>query len=241
MEKNYERRKCNSMKKGVFGFILLIAGALMLSFNLGVLPAEFKSVIFSWQMLLIAIGLINISSKDSFILGVVLILVGGFFILPKFLVLPDNFISLFWPVILILAGLMILLKKWTLRHHFHVAKETNNDSGFIEETNIFGGNKTKINAPTFKGGKIVNVFGGSEINLMHTQLDEGKNLLEIVCVFGGVLLIVPADWIIKVEVASVMGGFSDKRVSIKSKTDDTRELIIKGVVVFGGGELKSFG
>jgi len=241
IETRFESGKCKPMKKGIFGFLLLAAGTLLLLFNMELLPVEYRSVVFSWPMLLIAIGLINITSKDSFVLGAILILVGGFFILPKFLVLPINFVSLFWPVLLIAAGLLIMLKKWRFQKYLHAVRNSELSSGYIDETNIFGGNKTKVNTPEFKGGKMVNIFGGSEIDLTQTKLGEGQNILEVVCVFGGFVLIVPADWVIKVEAASVLGGFTDKRLSIKTQNGDNKELIIKGVVVLGGGELKSYG
>jgi hypothetical protein len=59
-------------------------------------------------------------------------------------------------------------------------------------------------------------------------------------VFGGCKLIVPADWEIKVEVNAVFGGFSDKRLNLPTITEKSGKiLIIKGVAVFGGGEITS--
>jgi len=231
--------KRNPMKKFIFGILILLTGSLLLAFNLGALPVEYKRIVFSWQMLLIAIGLINLFSKDSYIFGAILIIIGGYFIIPKAFPGQTVLLSTYWPVLLIFLGLIIILKKGFFNFHNRI-KKTTTDSSFIEEVNIFGGNKHKVNAPSFKGGKIVNVFGGSHIDLSHTQLEEGKNILELVCVFGGVELIIPSDWIIHVETASVLGGFADKRININPQTTGNKELFIKGVVVFGGGEIKSY-
>jgi predicted membrane protein len=65
-------------------------------------------------------------------------------------------------------------------------------------------------------------------------------VLEIDCVFGGVNLIVPADWVVHVQIDSVMGGFADKRRSNDAVRDHSRELLIKGSTVFGGGEIRSY-
>jgi len=114
------------------------------------------------------------------------------------------------------------------------------ESGYIDETNIFGGSKRIISPSEFKGGKVTNIFGGSEINLTQTTLSEGKNVLDVTCMFGGVKIIVPSDWKVFVKVDAIMGGFDDKRMNIKADHDSTKELYIKGLALFGGGELKSY-
>jgi hypothetical protein len=57
--------------------------------------------------------------------------------------------------------------------------------------------------------------------------------------FGGSNLIVPDDWKVKSEVVSILGGFSDKRLIVPNP-DTEKTLLVKGVVIFGGLELKSY-
>ena len=61
------------------------------------------------------------------------------------------------------------------------------------------------------------------------------------CLFGGSKIIVPAGWRVKIEVTAIFGGYNDKRRSAP-KTDEVveRELVLRGVVIFGGGEIKSY-
>ena len=231
--------KNKRMKKIMFGLLLLTAGSLLLAFNLGALPMAYKSLVFSWPMLLVAFGLINLFSKDGYIFGAILLLIGGYFMVPRAFPEHTDVLSVYWPVILIVVGVIVILKKSIFNFKGRI-KKTNSDSSYIEDVNIFGGNKQKVNAPVFKGGKIINVFGGSQIDLSNTQLDEGKNVLELVCVFGGVELIVPSDWVVHTELASVLGGFADKRTNTNNQVQANKELFIKGVVVFGGGEMKNF-
>ena len=228
------------MKKITFGLLLLLAGSLLLAFNFEVIPIEYKHIIFSWPMLLIAIGLVNFFSKESYVMGTILMVIGSYFLILKGFPEYHNVLSLYWPVLLIFIGILVIVKKSSFNFHHHFEKNITTDSSFIEEVNIFGGNKHNVNAPFFKGGKIVNIFGGSQIDLTHTTLSEGKNTIDLVCVFGGVELIIPSDWVIHVEVASVLGGFADKRVMVNNNPQGGKELFIKGVVVFGGGEIKSY-
>ncbi len=239
---NNHCHKSSPMKKFILGFIVLTAGALLLAFNLELLPIVWKPIVFSWPMLLIAIGLINLAERDNNTFGVILLIVGGFFLLPKIIVFDFNFAKLFWPVMLILIGLLIMTKR-----SFHAPKrihlsnnpgETSTD-GLLDETTVFGGTK-KILTDVFKGGRVTNIFGGTELDLTRTEIIDGETILEVTSVFGGVEMIVPSDWEVKIKVTSIMGGFADKRYTLPSNPDNKKVLIIHGVVIFGGGEIKSY-
>jgi predicted membrane protein len=239
--------KTYRMKKFIFGLLVISAGALLIAFNQGYIPDEYRHIFFSWQMFLIAIGVINLGSSDSWIPGIVLIGVGGFFLLPELSPVYHDFAVTFWPVLLIVLGILIIFKKRRFRdhHRWHRRWEhhSNQDdfkfeNGFIDESNVFSGNKRIISPGEFKGGRISNLFGGSEIDLTQTTLAEGDNYLEIDCVFGGISLIVPGDWDIHIRVKTTMGGFVDKRRNVRT-TDTTRKLIIRGKTTFGGGEIKN--
>lgn len=237
--------KKHRMRKIILGFLVIIAGALLIGFNMGFLPVQYKDIVFSWQMLLIAIGLINLFGRDHWALGIILIAVGAFFLAPELYFFPFDFTGLMWPALLIILGLVIIFNRGRSRHRMHRWQRWHHESGdykiesgYIEESNVFSGNKHIFPPGEFKGGKISNIFGGTEIDLTQTTLAEGTNILEIDCVFGGINLIVPSDWNVKIAVKSVMGGFSDKRRIVKTN-GSKGELIIRGSTVFGGGEIKS--
>ena len=72
------------------------------------------------------------------------------------------------------------------------------------------------------------------------KLADGDNVLEIIAIFGGTTLIVPNDWRVNLDILPIFGGFGDKRIKDPNKTFlEGRSLIIKGVVLFGGGEIKT--
>ncbi|MDR3236349.1 MAG: cell wall-active antibiotics response protein [Prevotellaceae bacterium] len=104
-------------RKGVFfGLLLIIVGAWLIGMNVGLIDAPFRLVFFSWQMLLIIIG-ISALWKRHWITGALLCLTGGFFILPRLAkaypdllpALPDNFTSSYWAVLLICAGILCIV------------------------------------------------------------------------------------------------------------------------------------
>jgi predicted membrane protein len=250
MEQSVEKKfkQHSNAKRLVFGVLIMCLGAVLLTNNLGLLPWELKNIIFSLPMLAIAIGLLSLSGKNSFT-GIILIFIGIFFLIPEIFTFTFGFTHLFWPVLLIAIGLVIIFRhSFGIAGHMHAVrikdafseKKTSDDC--IEEVNIFGGSKQRFMSQNFKGGRITSIFGGSELDLTQSKLAEGTNILELVCIFGGSSIIVPPDWHIRSEVVSILGGFADKRhinTNTASKEKD-RELIIKGVAILGGGEVKSY-
>ncbi len=247
---NFEM-KSKFMKKLVFGLMVITFGLLLLARNLNLLSDEFREVVFSWPMLLIAIGTINLFGNDSWLPGVVIIAVGSFFLLPRIFYIPFDFGDIFWPSIFILVGVLMIVKNFgrkSFKHKYFKpdnrwytsANEGETGSGYVEETSIFGGGKKIVTSQQFKGGKVVAIFGGAEIDLTQAQMSPGTHVLEVTCVFGGVNLRVPSSWSVHLEMDNILGGFEDKRYfTTRVEENPEAELIIRGVAVFGGGELKS--
>ena len=65
--------------------------------------------LFSWQMVLIIVGLVLMAGKRSS--GIVLIVVGGIFLLPKLFVVPGLTFSMFFPVLLVGLGIAMIVRK----------------------------------------------------------------------------------------------------------------------------------
>lgn len=171
--------------------------------------------------------------------------------------------SLFWYMIIIIVGLSLILRnrgsfssgdsgkrhsRRPSRHGFDKDDETSgtqfgfsssSSNDYIDEIAIFGGGEKIITSDNFRGGKITTIFGGSDIILLHSQLAPGVNEIEVFSMFGGWTLRVPPNWQVKSEVVAVFGAVSDKRYIPENViNDNTRQLIIKGFVMFGGGEIK---
>ncbi len=116
-------------------------------------------------------------------------------------------------------------------------KTSSND--YLDSVNVFGGSHQTIYSKNFKGGEITAVFGGCDVNL--TQADfEGEIVIDVTAVFGGAKIIIPPGWEVKSEVTAVFGGLDDKR-SIQPISDGRhRLLIIKGLAMFGGVDIRNY-
>ncbi|MDR1866055.1 MAG: cell wall-active antibiotics response protein [Bacteroidales bacterium] len=242
----------------VFGLLVMAVGMLLFAFNIGFLPPEYKPIVFSWPALIMALGFVCLFSWYKRFPGIILLLIGGAFLLPKLHIDRLNFaVQNGWALGLIIGGLLLLYKaiwgrcpqerherfrmrmeRHRARHHahsweFHSATEP----GYIERNYVFSGNKEKINIQDFKGGDINCVFGGLELDLTDAKMAEGVHRLEINSVFGGVNLYVPVEWKIEIRQDQVFGRFLDNRPNPSFEVNDNSKLILEVTSVFGGGEI----
>jgi predicted membrane protein len=232
------------------GILVILIGLLLIFLNMGLIPGEFRSILFSWQMLLIAIGVIQLFNR-KFISGLILLIVGIFFITPHVVnIFPEvfkgvnpDFIHNFWPLLLVILGIIIVINALRPKSNNHMefsreytrSKETL--GGTFDKNVVFSGSEYIVLEPIFSGGELNAVFGGIELDLSKTNLPEGDTVLEINSIFGGVSIIMPDNWDVETNLTCVMGGFNDQRNSNVEYLPGKR-LIITGSCIFGGVDIK---
>jgi predicted membrane protein len=225
----------------IIGILLIIAGFILILKKTTVLPEPLDhfidNIIFSWQMLLIVIGVITIAGSDNKTPGIVLICVGGFFMIPQLFTDFFRSFNFFWPSIFIVVGVVLLINSKRIGQTLNYTSGSKAD--MIDYINVFSGAERQLITNNFLGGKITSIFGGGEVDLTRSSLAPGDNLIEITCIFGGTTIIVPENWNVILNVTPILGGFSDsRRIGSDVIKDTTRSLTIRGIVIFGGGEIK---
>ena len=253
---NHINNNQNQSKRLVGGVIMLLVGLIFLLRNLGM---YIPGWVFSWSTFLMVIGLC-IGFKRNFRGAGWLILfgLGSYFTLGK---ITDLDFGRSAPAVFLIAlGLWIIFKPKGSRK-FKRNKEgefekpnpefdfcpTARDSqakssdrfDIVDTVNIFSGSHQHVFSKNFKGGEVVSVFGGCELNL--TQADfEGTIILDVVAIFGGVKMLVPSGWQVKSEITALFGGVDDKRKMQTGDAEPAKIVILQGTAVFGGIEIKSF-
>ena len=109
---------------------------------------------------------------------------------------------------------------------------------YIDSTAFFGGVHKKIVSKNFKGGDVVTIMGGTEIDLSQADFT-GMVKLDVVQIMGATKIIVPAHWEVRTDVTAIFAGFEDKRQQPTINNPD-KILLIDGTSLFGGIELKNF-
>ncbi|MFI5160376.1 MAG: LiaF domain-containing protein [Sphingobacteriales bacterium] len=99
---------------------------------------------------------------------------------------------------------------------------------YIHSTAVFAGIKKTILSKDFKGGKVSNIFGATELDFTHADL-MGTALLDISQAFGEVSITVPADWRVEADVSQLMAVVEDFRNDVYRSKNSDKVLILKGI------------
>lgn len=231
----------------LIGVGLILLGVLYFLKEVDIIGEQLNHVIFSLPTGVLVIGIILFVNSRRKSLAYLLIALGSAgMIIKSFDLDYSDFIV---PVILLSLGFYIIYRHVEKQREVELKSDADSlrdqyrsEYDVLEEVSVFGGNKKIINSKNFRGGNITIIFGGSEIFLRDCELSDGENVLDLFVIFGGCDLTVPSNWNVKIDVVSLFGGFSSKRYNY-SKSDDVDEnktLVIKGLVLFGGGEMKVF-
>ncbi len=113
---------------------------------------------------------------------------------------------------------------------------TNDD--YLKSTAVFSDVKKTVISKRFQGGEIVNVCGGTDVNLIQADIQQ-PIVIDVFQLFAGTKIIVPAHWRIQSEVVSVFGEVDDRRFSQGTPYDDQKVVYIKGTSLFGGITIKN--
>lgn len=266
MEKeNINNRSSTGKKRIFFALLLIIVGFLLIGFDAGFIPEIYKSIVISWQMLLIVLG-VNAFYRKRYTAGLLLFSIGIIFLLPVlgrtfpeiFGVLHNLDLRLYWPIVLIAIGIaMIFTRTFSERRKNKYDKENsnievNNDASkdvdlkgiynngdSVDKNVLFSSSTQIVFSNNFKGGELNAAFGAIQIDLRKVKLSE-NNFLEANALFGSVILYIPEDWKINVKSENLFGGIQDKRINISQNFDDnTPALNFKGGCVFGSIEIRS--
>lgn len=241
-------------KRLYFGIILIVLGVVLILERLNLIPESLADMLISWQMLLIGIGVLSVIGGNR-TAGTILIVIGGTFLIPELITVPHELRRIYFPLILVGIGIAILFRQ---RDHQKLRKgedpaivnpgnntfnnPSDNSFNTFDDFVIFGGREIFINSQALAGGKATSIFGGIEFDLRKATLQPGGAIIDCVSVFGGCGFKIPMDWNVRNEVTTIFGAFTDKRGDTYSDKyyDPSKTIIIKGISMFGGIEVKHF-
>jgi len=239
-----ERR--NSNKRFYFGVILIALGVILILERLNLISESVSDLLISWQMVLVGIGVMSLFGGNR-TAGTILIIIGGFFMVPELITVPYEIRRIYWPLILVAIGVAVLFRhrdnpKLPSGNDPIISSPNDNSINTFDDFVIFGGREIFINSPALAGGKATSIFGGIEFDLRKASLQPGGAVIDCVSIFGGCEFKIPMDWNVRNEVTTIFGAFTDKRGDTYSDRyyDPSKTIVIKGISMFGGIEVKHF-
>ncbi len=184
-----------------------------------------------WGLIIIIIGiLILLNNLDAFDIG--------------------DFIADFWPLLLILIGLRLILRRKRYKEistHITADRDIISESDEAFYSNVFGDFDVAINSKNFQSGKINNVFGDVDVDLTNLNITSGEKKLHISGVFGDIKVTSPKQVPFFIRASIVAGdikmmgekrsGFSVEK-TYKSEGYDTAENRLNIYVSHVLGDIK---
>jgi predicted membrane protein len=230
---------------GLFsGGLIALIGLLILLDNMGF--HLFSHLYRFWPMILILIGVWNLTCKSGRVFGGVLVVLGVLFQLDTLGIARFTWGEI-WPIAIIAVGVMVMWSSLQARKlSTFVGKITAEPQGdprtTLNEVAVFGGIERRINSQDFQGGNINAIFGSVELDMRDATIIQDEVILEINSVFGSVELRVPDAWQISSRGQAAFGSFEDdtKNYRADPPPSPTRKLLIlTGAAVFGSVQIKN--
>jgi hypothetical protein len=171
--------------------------------------------------------------RAGHILGPVIVIVVALFIQLSLVVRDFGHVaSDWWPALVILVGFGIIFGS------FGKHRGPDRDSTDLRIFAAFAGHDVKNASADFRGGQLTALFGGFEIDLRNARVAERPAVIDVTCIFGGGELKIPEEWNVENRSIAIFGATEDSR-SVSAERNSEVDLVISGVILFGGMEIKS--
>ena len=215
----------------IFVGILIIAFGLI--FLLGSLDKIDVGDVFSryWPMILIFVGCSTIIGSNFRKIGggLILIIIGGIFMLNNLDFLEFSVWKVIWPVLIIGVGLWILFQPGLRRSSKKIPEVSADD---INSSSMFSSHKKDIDSKNFRGGRASVTFGELKLDFSAARLAGGQATVDLSVLFGSIMVYVPRDWRVVVDDRGFLGSVEVKR-EVVSEESANSTLYVKAGAVFG--------
>jgi hypothetical protein len=219
----------------ILGIIVMVLGLALALDNFGLFHV--RTVFRLWPVILIVIGLTRLSQSvrhGGRPEGYVLTLVGVGLLLMNLGLLGFRQALAF---LLLTVGGVIVFRAWRGAEGPGPEALSLDASQRIDAFALLGGVQRVSRATEFRGGSASAALGGCDIDLRQASMPEGGSaVLDTLAIMGGIEVRVPEDWSVETRGMAVLGGFEDKT---RRPLDDRRKLVITGLAVMGGVEVKN--
>ena len=226
--------KKNFLVRAFFGVTIVALGGVLLLRNLEIIKFDSWNVFWGtvWAAGLVLAGLVTIVSSRKLLTrawGLLLMAAGVSIGLNAYGVIDVSIWKLFWPVVLIAVGLMMVFSIGSANRKR--AEESGTDNN--EKVAIFYGEQSRVRGD-YTGGSATAIFGGVDLDLRQANIKDGA-IIDVFTFCGGININLPDDVIVKNEVRGVLGGSDDKTMS---KPSAKKTIYLRGECVLGGLEIK---
>jgi hypothetical protein len=234
-----------------FGALIVAAGIVLLLDQQGLINAD-RVFGYFWPVVCIVGGSLMLMDcrgrGGRGIWGFVLVTIGVVLVLENLGVAHIRFDAV-WPLIVIGVGLLMIWRaigppsSGAPRNSWWDYLRSGGSDASSSEFNhvaVFSGFKRRTTSKNFKGGKILAICGGFQIDLRQADIEGDSAAIEAISFMGGGEIKVPYSWDVSMEGIGFMGGYVDETDQSPPPPGTPRkQLIVKGAAVMGGVVVKN--
>jgi predicted membrane protein len=231
------KQDCGMRRGWLPGGLLILMGTIVLLDHMNVIHGA--RLWKYWPVLLVLVGISKLVNEGKRVGGVLLILVGGFFLAEHLGYTTLTWDSL-WPLILIAAGITMIWGRFDVRGMRPATQGDGRDT--VQGFAMFGGVERRITVNNFSRGSASAIFGGVELDFRSADIEGEEAILYVEAIFGGIEVTVPERWQVIYEGESIFGGYTDETrspVVDAMGTTPKKYLILRGRALFGGINVKN--
>ncbi|WP_254841072.1 LiaF transmembrane domain-containing protein [Natronomonas marina] len=221
-----ERSRRLPTSQVLLGLLVVLVGVLLLLDTTGVIGTDDLLSFVPLAFVLVGVWALVQSRFRNVVGPLLLVAVAGAAQLVTLGYATVGEVLVYWPVLVIALGLSIALGQYRSR-----VRPT--DDEFTSAFAAFGGVEKRSTSKAFTGADLTAIFGGTELDLRDAAVADPPARINAVALFGGVDVVVPREWNVRLDVLPILAGASDDRPRRESE-HETVDLVVTGFAAFGG-------
>jgi predicted membrane protein len=235
----------------LFGLTVIAVGVVFTLDHFGIIAAS--RFLPWWPVALIAYGLARLTGlgcRTHIVAGAGFTFAGAWMLLHNLHYIRYDIWDV-WPLLLILIGVSLVSSAIARGRDAAridsapIGSTTGADSraegvdtgSSLNAFAVMSGSTRKIVTNDFRGGEVIAIMAGHDIDLRAARIASGTATIDLLVWWGGVDIWVPEDWKVSCEAMPLMAGVEDHTRPPAAEVKG--HLILKGLVVMGGVEVKN--
>lgn len=134
----------------------------------------------------------------------------------------------FWPMILIMIGVSLVLKNFRNSKKIDASSK---DTSTVEMNAFLSESKQRNTSQSFKGGKIDVILGEAKLDLSEAVVNKDGAKLSVSALLGSIKIVAPKNVVIKSSGTPVLGDWNDEYRGDREKNMPVLE--VDGTAILG--------